>query len=152
MKIDKSKLRMGIWYEDENGNRIEYNDKTSCNAPANAQTVHILFPLEVNEEIFALHEYDGRRTYRGSDLIGRFGTTIGGDGNHLVQMANSGDYTLKEAIAIYAQCCERCANALIWKYSNGEDGYPEYSDEWYKANTYCDFCLEEENADNSRPE
>jgi hypothetical protein len=39
-------------------------------------------------------------------------------------IANSGDYTLSEAIIISANSCERCMNALAHKY--GLDwGYPE---------------------------
>jgi hypothetical protein len=47
-------------------------------------------------------------------------------------MANSGDYTLAEAMALYASCCERCMNVLAYKYLDGKDGYAEYSDEWKK--------------------
>lgn len=36
--------------------------------------------------------------------------------------------------------CERCMNVLAYKYLNGADGYEEYSDEWKKCNTECDFC------------
>ena len=36
--------------------------------------------------------------------------------------------------------CERCGNVLLYKYLNGKDGYEEYSQEWEKANTECDFC------------
>ena len=58
-------------------------------------------------------------------------------------MTNSGDYTLSEAILVAAQACERCMNALADQY--GLDwGYPEFSDEWYKANTQCEFCTTEE--------
>ena len=55
-------------------------------------------------------------------------------------MVNSGDFTLEQAIWVYANSCERCMNALCYKYLNGADGYPEYSEEWKKCNTFCDFC------------
>lgn len=64
----------------------------------------------------------------------------GGNEDVILAMANSGDYTLSEALVIYASACERCANALAYKYLNGKDGYEEMSDEWKKCGTVCDFC------------
>lgn len=58
----------------------------------------------------------------------------------ILAMVNSGDFTLSEAIIVYAESCERCMNALIFKYTNGEDGYAEYSEEWQKCGTSCKFC------------
>lgn len=55
-------------------------------------------------------------------------------------MVNSGDYTLEQAIWVFANSCERCMNTLLYKYLDGSDGYSEFSDEWKKANTVCDFC------------
>lgn len=63
-------------------------------------------------------------------------------GELLVEMVNSGDYTLGEAILVYSKACERCANVLWHKYTQGKEGYEEYSEEWNKANTQCDFCSE----------
>ena len=63
------------------------------------------------------------------------------DGRKAVAMVNSGDYDLYEALAVLSQCCERCCNALWNKYLPEEnEGYDEFSPEWYKANTVCDFC------------
>jgi hypothetical protein len=54
-------------------------------------------------------------------------------------IANSGDYTLSEAIIISAISCERCMNALAYKY--GLDwGYEEGREKWEKAGTSCQFC------------
>ena len=58
-------------------------------------------------------------------------------------MVNSGDFTLEQAIYVYANSCERCMNSLLYKYLDGKDGYPEYSEEWKKCNTQCDFCINE---------
>ena len=58
-------------------------------------------------------------------------------------MANSGDYTLGEAIIAYATACERCMNVLSYKYTDGKEGYEEFSDEWKKCRTVCDFCRHE---------
>ena len=142
MNIDKSKLRMGIWYEDADGNRFEDNDHVD--APEKAVTAHVCFPLEIQEEIYMLHNYDGIRTYHGSDHICTMSCHIGG-GNEkaILAMANSGDFTLSEALAWWASACERCTNAMIWEYTNGEDGYPEYGEEWQKCNTVCEWCKTE---------
>ena len=137
MKIDRNRLKMGIWYEDSEGNFIPGGD--AVDPPAAAATRHVCFPLEIREEIYGCN--DGKADNK---PMATFGTHIGGDGREILQMANSGDFTLKEAIAVYAHACERCANALIWKYSGGQDGYPEYSEEWKKANTVCDYCRDME--------
>lgn len=63
----------------------------------------------------------------------------------LLAMANSGDYTLSEAILVYARACERCSNVLYYKYTDGADGYAEFSEEWNKARTVCNFCKDENN-------
>ena len=79
----------------------------------------------------------------------KYGCVTIGHGNEkiILAMVNSGDYTLSEALAVYTSACERCANVLAWKYTNGEDGYPEFSKKWNEANTECDFCRAENYAD-----
>ena len=52
-------------------------------------------------------------------------------------------FTLGEAIIVYANDCERCMNVLCYKYLNGAEGYPEYSEEWKKCNTVCEWCKDE---------
>lgn len=63
-----------------------------------------------------------------------------GNQDVIMAMVNSGDYTLQEALVVYSTACERCMNVLAYKYLNGADGYEEYSDDWKKCNTECDFC------------
>lgn len=137
MKIDKSKLPYGIWYEDENGNIIPCDG--IAEPPNGVRTRHVSFPLEVREEIWVVGEErkDGRPDITFSHHIGS------GNQNIILAMANSGDYTLAEAIALYASCCERCMNVLAYKYLDGKDGYEEYSEEWKKCNTVCRYCKEE---------
>lgn len=65
-----------------------------------------------------------------------------GDGRVIVAMVNSGDYNLGEALYVYSNACERCANVLWHKYVGGDEGYEEFSEEWKKCNTECDFCRE----------
>lgn len=134
MKIDKSRLKVGIWYEDENGNYIPSSE--SVDAPEDAVMCNVCFPLEIRTEHYRIKPHvdpDGnvRRTYYGSDKLLTTSCHIG-EGNEPVIMAmvNSGDYTLSEALAVYANACERCANVLAYKYLNGKDGYAEYIEEW----------------------
>ena len=73
-----------------------------------------------------------------------FNTSIGGGNQDVIMaMVNSGDYTLPEALVVFASACERCMNVLAYKYLNGADGYAEHSEEWEKCNTKCDFCVDE---------
>ena len=186
MNIDKSKLKMGIWYEDKDGNMYRNENDEIGKPNKECVTYHVCFPLEVNEHIrvfydnkdtcrhplkymkrthgwikgvkgcmcekcgreklglswvpFAFMKWDsGADTYKimtGSTHIG------GGNEDVILAMANSGDYTLSEAIAAYANACERCMNVLAYKYLNGKGGYAEYSEEWKKCNTVCDYCRE----------
>ena len=144
MQIDKSKLPCGIWYEDEDGNIIP--NKDCVEPPKNTKSRHVCFPLEVREEVW----FDGsKRKYGKPDIV--WSTHIGGGNQDVIlAMANSGDYTLMEAMALYASCCERCCNVLAYKYLNGKDGYAEYSEEWKKANTECRYCKMEVKADDER--
>ncbi len=188
MKIDKSKLKVGIWYEDENGN-VYRNSDGGCGERPNDKctSYHTCFPLSVSEDVSMY--YDNKETckhplkYRkrtggwvkgikgckctncGKEKVGKSSIPFalmpwkpGCDTYHLitgnrslsdlsgkcvVAMVNSGDYTLSEALVVMATSCERCMNVLLYKYLNGEDGYEEYSEEWKKANTVCDFCRDE---------
>ena len=65
------------------------------------------------------------------------------DEKTILAMEKSGDFTLSEAIIVYATACEKCMNVLVHKYTNGEDGYAEYSEEWKKCGTSCKFCRTE---------
>lgn len=57
MKIDKSKLKIGVWYEDENGNRIESMDKSpEPVTKVGAKTYHSCFPLEITEHLYSCHD------------------------------------------------------------------------------------------------
>lgn len=54
MNIDKSKLKLGIWYEDENGNYLGHQ-RDSVEPIEGAHTYHACFPLEVTEHIYISH-------------------------------------------------------------------------------------------------
>lgn len=136
MNIDKSKLRIGLWYTDKDDNYIPCTDDMTT--PDGAVYAHSCFPLELREDVFKIRE---NSVYGGKDKVFGFCTHIGrSSGRLIVAMVNSGDYDLYEAIGVYGRACERCMNVLWNKYLPGEDGYEEFSDEWKKANTECEFC------------
>ena len=139
MKINKDKLRVGLWFTDWAGNVIEW-DGTS-RKPEGAVYSRACFPLEVLEHCYRIREDGG---YGEKDKLFTSGTSIWRSGGRLaVAMVNSGEYELDEALSIIAHSCERCLNVLFNKYLPSEDeGYEEGSDEWKKCNTECDFCRE----------
>lgn len=180
MKINKENLKVGFWYEDEAGNKIE-SDENLVDRPQGARSRQTIHPTQLDETIYMFYDKDKkcnhRRTkkmtgledqYKGRKCLdcGRSQIKIKwrpwprkwdeGETSyelmtwhtHLctlseecaVTMVNAGDYTLREALAIMAQSCERCGNVLIYRYLDGKDGYEEFSEEWYKSGTSCDFC------------
>lgn len=152
MKIDYKKLEKKFWFEDENGNEVEQDNPNAC-------IYRRCFPLELHETIdeFCYHPKNpivkilcrkSKKFYRwiskGKEKSFRTildcTTTYGSGQDCIVAMVNSGDFTLEQAIWVYANACERCMNALCYKYLDGKEGYEEYSEEWKKCNTVCDFC------------
>lgn len=189
MKVDKTKLKRDIWYEDDDGNRIETMDEYPIPATkVGAKTYHCCFPLEITEHVYTYispeekekckhkrkylrkdtdvikgykgrtcmacgctqnrkwYQIWGRRWEEGTSTLPLidFHTSIGGGNEDVIlAMANSGDYSLSEALVVWANACERCMNVLAYKYLDGKGGYPEHSEEWEKCNTVCDFCRDE---------
>lgn len=145
MNIDKSRLRMGIWYEDKDGNFIPHNDEVL--PPENAHTYHSCFPLELCENVYLVRDDDGNivnESFSDRKLITYHTHIGGGNSDVILAMVNSGDYSLPEAIAIFGSACERCMNVLTYKYLDGADGYPEHSEPWDACNTVCYFCKGED--------
>lgn len=143
MNIDKSKLKLGIWYTDDDLNYIPYTDHLPFELPEGATLVHTCFPLSIVTDTYRLKDKSGG--YGTKDKICSSETILSAAGDKLIlAMVNSGKYTLSEALVILANACERCLNVLWDKYFPGEDGYPEYSEEWYNAGTVCDFCKDME--------
>lgn len=156
MKIDLTELKRHYWFEDCEGHVVEKDDPK-------AAVYRYCFPLTLYDEFYS-YDYHPKnpivrllcRNHFLYRLISKnraktfrpmavFHTTYGSGSDCIVAMVNSGDYTLEEAIWVYAKSCERCMNALCYKYLYGADGYPEHSEEWNKCNTVCDFCREEDN-------
>ena len=168
MNVDLTKLKMTHWYEDEDGNVYEADPNFEL-PKKDYFTYHVVNPCVYTEHISSytchpqnyhknsclyqamLHfkwfyrlmkkKYRNHMTYKPMlDLNTGFGSIFSQE--CIVAMVNSGDYTLSEAIYVYCNACERCSNVLLHKYLKGGDGYEEYSEEWKKCNTVCDWCRE----------
>lgn len=168
MKIDLKKLHVPGWFEDTEGNAYYLQNVLP---DEEYFTYHSIFPCMFVEPTYAytyhpehLHEENrfyqamlhfkwfyrfmyNRMKKRGSrktfKRIFESQTTYTAGSDCIVAMVNSGDYTLSEAIYIYASSCERCMNVLERKYLGENFGYEEHSEKWKKANTVCDWCREE---------
>lgn len=154
MNIDISMMKKH-WFEDAEGNVYEEaNEKT--------EFYHSCFPCEISHEIDSYRFHPEGMVQKMLSRIplfrkilenkhGKtfhpmvtFHTYYGGSQETIVAMVNSGDYTLEQAIWVYTTACERCMNVLAHKYSPElDDGYEEFSDEWYKCGTSCLFCENE---------
>ena len=163
MNINYDKLNKKHWFEDQNGNEITKDQFDEVEMVYYRRC----FPLELHEQVdeYCYHPENpfikflcrrSRRFYKwiskGKDRTFRHiftnTTTYKSGQDCIVAMVNSGDFTLEQAIYVYANSCERCMNSLLYKYLDGKDGYPEYSEEWKKCNTQCDFCINEGENDN----
>ena len=158
MKINYDKLNKKFWFEDANGNEI---DKEQIKDGEIAY-YRKCFPLEIHDMIYEycyhpknpINMFLCRKSKRFYRWISKYKertfinihtttTTYGSGDDCIVAMVNSGDFTLEQAVWVYANSCERCMNVLAYKYLDGKDGYPEYSVEWKKCNTVCEFCEDE---------
>ena len=162
MKIDVSKMKH-FWWEDAQGNILELEEGRLPTEEEREKYryYHSEFPCQLHHNI-SVYDYHPKGIYkfliklpiigkRVKKKIGKtfrdictFNTTYRSGSDCIVAMVNSGDYTLEQAIWVYANSCERCMNALCFKYLNGKDGYAEYSAEWLECNTECDFCKGEQ--------
>ena len=137
MHIDKTKLKIGLWFTDEEGNVLPWDGQAM--RPDGAVYAHSCYPLEVTERIYKIREDGGYDTQ--DNVFGLTTNLSRENGKLIVAMVNSGDYDLYEALGVCAHCCERCLNVLWNKYLPEEnEGYAELSEEWTQCNTVCDFC------------
>lgn len=165
MKIDYAKLEKKHWFEDENGNVIKEEDVDRVIKKGNKPIFYRrCFPLELHDMVdeYCYHPKNSiirflckksRRFYKWVSVgknrtfkeILDSTTSFGGKWSQdcIVAMVNSGDFTLEQAIWVYANSCERCMNSLLYKYLDGKDGYEEYSEEWLKCGTVCEFCKDQ---------
>ena len=162
MNIDLSKMKR-IWWEDIDGNVLDvpedacltdeqkeqYPFYNTC-LPCQIQQVinhYGYHPKGIDKILIKLPFINKRVKERIGKTFKRLytvTTTYGAGGDCIAAMVSSGHYTLEEAIWIYTTACERCTNALEYKYLNKKSGYSEYSSEWVMADTKCIFCAGEE--------
>ena len=160
MKIDLTKFKR-TWYEDANRNVID-RDPRIGGIPDGAEHYWSVFPCQLSEELshVGYHPEGIQKLLIKIPVIGdivkrKIGKTFRNVGTFhttycklsqdcIVKMVTSGDYTLEQAIWVMTKSCERCGNALIYKYLDGVDGYAEDSDEYKKETTRCLFCNHEQ--------
>lgn len=168
LKIDLTKHKMHHWFEDSKGN-IYDGESDKLPEDEDYFSYHVDGSQTVNEEVMAYtyhpeHKHENNHFYhamlqfpwfyklmfnrmkkRGEPktfkhmFTGQFHWSKG-TSRLLVAMVSSGDYDLGEALYVYSTCCERCSNVLWNKYVGREEGYPEFSEEWYQCNTECKCC------------
>lgn len=155
MKINRNDLGFNAWFEDGDGNKVTHDDPKACiyvvRNPMRVTTEYSEYSYHPNNKLIRYmcrksKRFNAHMTKKHGKTfkdICTFSTTFGGGQDTILAMTNSGDYTLIEAIDLWTRSCERCMNALSYKYLNGADGYPEFSDEWKRCNTVCEFCKEE---------
>lgn len=148
-----------VWWEDAQGNVFEDDRLPIEEEKEKYPYYHTEFPCTLSHDMaeYDYHPKGMQKLLINLPIIGKriknkigktfkhlitFNTTYTSGSDCIVAMVSSGDYTLEQAIWIYANACERCMNALCYKYLNGKEGYPEYSEEWQKCNTVCGFCRE----------
>ena len=148
-----------FWWEDENGDKLEH-DMKCAEVKKNARFYVVRraceYVTQVDEYCYhpknafvkllcgnkALRKIISRGKIKTFKPIFRGCTSYGSEfsGKCIVAMVNSGEYSLSDAIHVYNNACERCMNVLLFKYLDGKEGYPEYSEEWMKCGTVCDYC------------
>lgn len=134
MNIDKKYLNKTTWYEDKYGSEVVQENEDAVMPPEGAVVMFTRYPFEITTHMRVFVE--GKFLNAGDSY-----THIGRSSQDLIlAIANSGDYTLGESVILVAECCERCLNAISYKYTKGKEGYPEGSDEWKRCGTVCTFC------------
>lgn len=168
MNINLEKYRKHHWFEDEEGNMYDpINDKP---LPKDKEyfTYHVIHPC-IYSETLTEYTYHPKHIHKDNSLyqamlnfkwfrkwmfrrMKKIGasmtfqdiftshTAFNGGSKCIVAMVNSGDYTLSEAIYVYCNSCSRCMNVLERKYLGEDYGYEEFSEEWFKCNTECEWC------------
>lgn len=133
-KIDKSRL-LTLWYENEKGDKYIPDLKDALhNIPIDKYPYQVSqFPNVLRTTYLKCYDDKSEEVASGESSWSE---------DLVLAIANTGEYSLSEAILIVVQSCERCMNALAHKYNIGW-GYPEHSKEWNKCGTSCEFCKEQ---------
>ena len=107
MYIDKEKHLKQLWYEDKDG--------VECEPDSSEDRYRVTrFPLDLTTKYFRVEgkwpdDLSTKRAFEKSAFIVDLDDLI-------LAMANSGDYTLSEAIIIASIACRNCRNELYQKY------------------------------------
>lgn len=120
-----------LWYENAEGERF-IPDLMQCGSDVPPEFVyqHSQFPTTLAHTILLCEDGKSSQLMRGE---------TGWSEDLVLAMVTSGTWRLSAAILIAANSCERCMNSLAHEYGCTW-GYPEYSEDWVKANTRCRFC------------
>lgn len=151
MNINKENLKQ-LWYENEAGERYYLTDEDffgRATPPEGFIFQHSMFASQLVQEVLRLNV----------DAHGRCMSTHVGTGHStypgqlVFKMIESDDFTFEEAVLVAGQACERCLNALCYKYkvlakappphehgASIYEGYPEESREYQESHTRCQFC------------
>ena len=169
MNIDKEKLRK-VWYTNDKGEEFnivkpdkfvtDEDYKRAIDFYGNIYC-HNLNTLIVKEDLYKVVEDKPQRKFpailKKSSTETRYKLQLQTTtSDHLspdysdliVKMASSGDFTLEEAILTISHACECCINVLLYKYTCGTKGYPEYGNKWLSVRSLvpeCIFCKEDIN-------
>ena len=132
MKIKKEHLCI-LWYENDKCEKWipdENHFRKLTKPPKGFIYQASRFPLEIKTNYLRLYNDRSKQIMTGSS---------GCPEDLAVALLIKGGYRLREALLIGSICCERCMNVLAWKLGL-KWGYKEYSAEWKKCGTSCDFC------------
>lgn len=138
------------WFENEFGERLEVD----FNNPYKEgfDYFNSISTNSITEYIFVKNKKISESSCTFSyDLI--FAMCRPSDEEKKIQLKRNGKlpklYEPNTAVVLCTSSCERCLNVLYYNYGLS-NGYKLFSNEWYKSNTKCDFCLEYESEDYKR--
>lgn len=119
-----------LWYEDDDGNRIDDDLPEDAGVPEGARYQLSQFPNVLHDSMLQLND-DGTSSeiLRGSR---------GFPDDVVTAMVRSDEWDVSDAIMVAAQSCERCLNVLAHAY--GLEGYAYGSEPYWQAGTRCRMC------------
>lgn len=143
MNISKDKLYI-CWYEDDDGNRypmnFDDNSGEAVDVPEGVKltSYHSRIPCQLTENIdsYIANPDESKGEVKFKRIMS---CNSSWSPKVVTAMVKSGDFTMEEAITVYATACERCINVLWDKYV-GNEGYKEFSEQWKQCKTSCEFC------------
>lgn len=122
-----------LWYEDEDGNRLEFTEDmlSAAKEPEGAHTQQSQFPNYLVHSVLLLTDEGSKEAFRGES---------GWPVDLVTEMVRSGDWDAGNAILVAGQSCGRCMNVLAHHYGCGW-GFAFGSEEYWEHNTCCKMCI-----------